>query len=37
MSTDQRCGVSYQEDKPFVQQTIAALHDMEIYPAQLFM
>jgi hypothetical protein len=36
MSHDQWCGVSYQEDKPFVQQTIASLHDAWIYPEQLF-
>lgn len=36
MSHDQRCGVSYQEDKPFVQETIASLHDQWVYPDQLF-
>lgn len=36
MSHDQRCGVSYQEDKPFVQQTIAALHKQWVYPDNLF-
>lgn len=36
MSHDQRCGVSYQEDKPFVQETIASLHRQWIYPDQLF-
>jgi len=36
MSPDKRCGVSYQEDKPFVQQTIATLHDKGVYPEQLF-
>lgn len=36
MSSDKRCWVSYQEDKPFVQESIAALHDAGIYPAQLF-
>jgi hypothetical protein len=37
MSTDQRCGVSYQEDKPFVQETIANLHATGVYPARLFL
>lgn len=36
MSDDQRCGVSYQEDKPFVQSSIAALHAAWVYPEQLF-
>ncbi len=36
MSHDQRCGVSYQEDKPFVQETIAWLHSQWTYPDQLF-
>jgi hypothetical protein len=36
MSGDQWCGVSYQEDKPFVQETIAQLHRTGIYPEKLF-
>ena len=36
MTTNQRCWVSYQEDKPFVQQTIATLHATGVYPEQLF-
>ncbi len=36
MSHDQWCGVSYPEDKPFVQNTIAALHEKWVYPEQLF-
>lgn len=36
MSHDQWCGVSYQEDKPFVQETIAGLHRQWVYPEQLF-
>lgn len=36
MSHDQRCGVSYQEDRPFVESTIARLHEQGVYPESLF-
>lgn len=36
MSSDQRCGVSYQEDRPFVESTIARLHEQGVYPESLF-
>lgn len=36
MSNDLWCGVSYQEDKPFVQESIAELHAKWVYPEQLF-